>query len=185
MSSTATTADRASAREDAAADLRGALDDAYRRHAPLVIRTLRRHGVEPAWLDDCAHEVFVVALRRWASREQADSLPSWLYGIARRVASTHRRGRARMVRRERAAPKARAEPSPEAYTEAQQRARFVEAFLDTLGDAQREVFVLSEIEGMSGPEIARALELETNTVYTRLARARRAFADAIAERGER
>ncbi len=37
----------------------------------------------------------------------------------------------------------------------------------------REVFVMSELEGLSGLEVAGAFGLRPNTVYTRVARARR------------
>ena len=37
------------------------------------------------------------------------------------------------------------------------------------------VFVLVELEGMSAPEVADALELNVNTVYSRLRKARAEF----------
>jgi DNA-directed RNA polymerase specialized sigma24 family protein len=50
----------------------------------------------------------------------------------------------------------------------------------TLGPKQREVFVLIDIEGMSGPEAARALRESVNVVYSRLRLARGRFTEFVA-----
>jgi RNA polymerase sigma-70 factor (ECF subfamily) len=47
--------------------------------------------------------------------------------------------------------------------------------VQALPEQQREVFVLYEVEGLSGVEIAAALDVPLNTVWTRLHRARPAF----------
>ena len=59
-------------------------------------------------------------------------------------------------------------------------ARIVNRLLDGLDDDQREVFVLAELEDLSAPEIAEALEVKLNTVYSRLRLARSAFAEVAA-----
>ena len=56
----------------------------------------------------------------------------------------------------------------------------VERGLATLNPERREVFVLFEIEGLSAPAIAELLGINVNTVYSRLARARRRFRTATA-----
>src|SRR5690606_18000792 len=48
-------------------------------------------------------------------------------------------------------------------------------FLLGLEEPRRAVFVLTEIEGMTAPEIAEALGCNVNTVYSRLRTARRRF----------
>src|SRR5690606_30517558 len=48
-------------------------------------------------------------------------------------------------------------------------------FLRGLEPDRREVFVHAELEGLRGAEIARALELNPNTVRSRLRAARQAF----------
>ncbi|HVI02411.1 MAG TPA: sigma-70 region 4 domain-containing protein, partial [Enhygromyxa sp.] len=42
-------------------------------------------------------------------------------------------------------------------------------------DDKRAAFVLAEIEGMTGPEVADALELNVNTANSRVRAARQAF----------
>jgi len=45
-------------------------------------------------------------------------------------------------------------------------------------------FVLMELEGMTAPEVAVAQAVKLNTVYSRLRRARAAFARVLAAMGE-
>ena len=59
------------------------------------------------------------------------------------------------------------------------------AFLDSLDEDKCAVFVLAEIEGCSGPEIAARLDVNLNTVYARLRAARRRFDTAVEERRQR
>ena len=107
---------------------------------------------------------------------------AWLFGIARRVAMHHRRGRARRSRRERAAPIPVATPCPEDVAAQREAARWVERFLAELDSSQRTVFVLCEIEGLAAPEVAAATGTKLSTVYSRLRLARRRFERAVAER---
>ena len=54
--------------------------------------------------------------------------------------------------------------------------------LEELDAAKREVFLMSELDGLTGPEIAGILEIPLNTVYSRLRAARQAFEEALARR---
>ena len=64
-------------------------------------------------------------------------------------------------------------------------AALVEAFLAGLTPDQRLVFELFEIEGMRAAEIAEAIDLNINTVYTRLRAARLRFAEFVARQQAR
>jgi hypothetical protein len=55
-------------------------------------------------------------------------------------------------------------------------------FLRGLDPVDRELFVLSEIEGMTGPEAANALSLNTSTTYSRVQVLRRRFREACVGR---
>jgi RNA polymerase sigma-70 factor (ECF subfamily) len=55
--------------------------------------------------------------------------------------------------------------------------------LDGLPDEQRAVFVLADVEEMSAPEIAAALEVNLNTVYSRLRSARKTMAARMTKLG--
>ena len=156
----------------------------YRAHAAFVRRSLRHLDVAEASLDDVLHDVFLIVHRRLADYDGRASMRAWLFGIARRAAMHHRRGRARRSRREERAPVPAPSPSPELVTAQREAARWVEAFVAELDAEQRAVFVLCEIEGLSAPEVAAATGTKLNTVYSRLRLARRRFERAIAEREE-
>ena len=70
-------------------------------------------------------------------------------------------------------------PGPLEQAERAQAARTLHALLDRLDDTKRAVFVMAELEQMTSPEIADAIGIPTNTVYSRLRAARREFDQAV------
>ncbi len=60
-----------------------------------------------------------------------------------------------------------------------QAAATVVAILQQLDEDKRTVFALVELEQLSIPEVARMLELNLNTAYSRLRLARAAFEAAV------
>ncbi len=62
--------------------------------------------------------------------------------------------------------------------------QIVGSFLESLEEPQRMVFYLADIEGLTAPEIAAALEVNLNTVYGRLRQARKRFEQLVASRSE-
>lgn len=156
-------------------------EDVYDEHFAFVWRTVRRLGVPDRSLDDAAQDVFIVVHRRLTEFEGRSSLRSWLFGIARRVARDHRRRVSRKERGE-ALPESLADPlapNPREAASHNQAAAVLHGLLDTLDDDKREVFVLAELEQMTVPEIAAAIEVNLNTVYSRLRAARQAFDKAV------
>ena len=156
----------------------------YSAHFRRVWRVLRRLGVLPAHLDDAVQDVFVAAWRRRGDFEGRSSEGTWLIGIAARVASDYRRRRQRPAE---AVPETvvddRADPS--ARSEAAEAARLLHSLLDRMSEERREVFVLTELEQYTAPDIATALGLNVNTVYTRLRAARRDFNALLAAANRR
>lgn len=156
-------------------------DDVYATHFAYVWRILRTFGVPEAALEDAAQDVFVVVHRRLPEFEGRAAITTWLFAIARRVASAHRR-KAGDTRTE---PLADEPPSPAdtfaAFSRAQAAAT-VMAILDTLDEDKRIVFALVELEQMSVPEVARMLDINLNTAYSRLRLARAAFELAVRAR---
>lgn len=142
-----------------------------------VWRTLARLGVRDAELEDAAQEVFVVVHRRLDSYDPQRPIKPWLCGIAHRVATAERR-RARHRREQlcaRPAQRAIARGTPEKRIALQQRFARVRAALQALDPDQRVVFVMAEMEEITCPEIAEALAIPLNTVYSRLRRGRKRF----------
>ena len=148
----------------------------YRRHYGFVWQAVRRFGVVPALTDDAVQDTFITAYRRFDEMAMP-SAKAWLYGIARRVASNYRRADHRASRKRSALALTTVPasvPRPEAVI-------VLERFLESLTPIDRELFVLSEIEGMSGPEAASALALNVSTTYSRVQSLRRRFRESLVE----
>lgn len=148
-------------------------------HYRFVWRLLAHFGVLEAARDDAAQEVFAVVHRRLSDYDGDTPMRAWLAGIARRVASTLQRTQLRAARRLEVVAPPPAPTQPDAELEQRQRVALAEACLATLDDDQRDVLVLTEIEGLSAPEIAAALGVKLNTVYSRLRVAREKFQRAV------
>jgi RNA polymerase sigma-70 factor, ECF subfamily len=156
--------------------LRWAVD----QHSRFVYRTLVRFGVRPADAEDAAQEVFLVLARR-LSEVPVSSERGFLFKTAIGVASTRRRSERRRAELFDAGLEdtAVADPGPEQLVTRLRLRGLLQRALDELGDDQRQVFVLVELEGLTAPEVSRLLDLPLGTVASRLGRGRRAFLDAI------
>jgi RNA polymerase sigma-70 factor, ECF subfamily len=153
----------------------------YAHHFAGVWRTLRRLGVAEAQLDDAAQDVFVVVHRK-LDDFAGGSVRAWLYAIAVRVASDYRRGAARRKITGLSHRLADSAPDPGLRSEVREAVRLLHELLSALDEKKRTVFVLSELEQLSVPEIAEALGVNTNTVYSRLRAARARFELALKRR---
>jgi RNA polymerase sigma-70 factor (ECF subfamily) len=158
----------------------------YEEYFDFVWRSLRRLGVLDASLDDAAQDVFIVVHNKLESFEARASVKTWLFGITLRVAARYRR----TARRRDAGtlPDTIPDlygPGPHEATAQAEAVRLLHALLDTLGDDRRAVFVMMELEQMSAPEVADALGVSLNTVYSRLRKARSEFESALARHRRR
>lgn len=139
----------------------------------VCLRILR----DPARAEDACHDAFLKAWERFATLE-GDAFASWV----RRIAANHclnELRHERMARREMAASGEAAAPLPAPGPETSAAARDdlerAEAIVAALGDAQRRVFVLRHLDGMSYAEIAAATGLSGEAVRSHLQNARRNF----------
>lgn len=152
----------------------------YAEHFEFVWRSLRRLGVRPEDLDDAAQDVFIVYLRRRSEFRGQSSQRTWMFGIANNVAHEYRRKQQRAARAEPVSEGHPAHgPSPLDQASSTEALRLVDAFLASLDENKRNVFILAELEQMSAPEIAIALQVKLNTVYSRLRAAREAFVEFL------
>ena len=162
------------------------IEDVYDAYADYVFRSLRRLGVPESVLKDALQDVFVVVHRRLAEFHAAEHVKRWLFVIALRVASNHRRSLRRRWSRFASAPEldiervaaGRAE-EPLELAEHAERIRLFYALLESLDDDKRSVFVLAELEQLSVPEIAATLGLNVNTAHARLRAGRQRFEQAL------
>ncbi len=163
-------------------------DQVYEEHFSFVWRNVRSLGVPPSSVEDVVQDVLVVVHRRLPEFDGARaSIRTWLFGILRRTVADHRR-----TRRRKPAQFGTQEGDAEVETltdgsrlsphESAARAeavRVLSQLLESLEDEKREVFVLAELEQMSIPEIAAAIDLNVNTAYARLRAARKDFEEAV------
>jgi RNA polymerase sigma-70 factor (ECF subfamily) len=161
--------------EDAVAPV-PSFDDVYADHFAFVWRILRTFGVNEAALEDAAQDVFVVVHRRLPEFEGRAAITTWLFAIARRIACAHRRRTGRdSTRTEPLADDPIGTADTFAALSRAQATQTVLAILDTIDEDKRAVFALVELEQLSVPEVARMLDLNLNTAYSRLRLARQAF----------
>lgn len=144
-------------------------------HFRVVWRTLRRLGLSAPDADDAAQQVFLIARDKFSAVHQGKER-SFLVGVAYRVAANTRRSCAKHSHDEMVdhhTPDRR--PTPEDLLEQRRSRALLDEVLNTLPITHRSVFVLHELEGLTGPEIASALDLPLGTTASRLRRARALF----------
>jgi RNA polymerase sigma-70 factor (ECF subfamily) len=150
----------------------------YEEHFEFVWRTARYLGAPHATLEDAVQDVFLVAYRRFADFEARSGARTWLFAITLRVISDHRRAQRRKNRLLDGVKSVLSESvlTPFEHAAGAEAGRTLLSALDSLTDDQRAVFVMADIEDMSAPEIAGVLNVNLNTVYSRLRNARLAMA---------
>ena len=153
-------------------------DQIYQLWFHEVSRWARAFGGLDADLDDLVQEVFLVVRRKLAGFDGAN-LPGWLYRIVQRTVSDYRRRawfrRLWHRRRELLDDVVDTAPNPERHAERRDASRVLARLLAKLSPARRAAFILFEIEGYTGEEIAKLEGIPVKTVYTRLHYARKDF----------
>ncbi len=166
----------------------------YREHAQRVAVWASRLGGprRGADLEDVVQEVFLRVHRALPGFRGEAEVTTWLYRITENVVRA--RMRKERVRRffglevptgvepshEREIPSPR--PSPEADAVRTERARILYDVLDAMSPIYRNPFILFEVEGLPGDEVARLVGVKLPTLWVRLSRAREQVAVALARR---
>ena len=156
--------------------------EVYDTHFSFVWRAVANRGVPHSALDDVVQEVFLVVHRKLPEFEGRSSLRTWLAGIVRRAAADHlkKRGNQLLARDELDDyPADRDEPS--VVVEKRAAIQLVEELLSKMSEAQREVFVLYELEQIPMAQVAEIVGCPLQTAYSRL-HAARATVEATAAR---
>jgi RNA polymerase sigma-70 factor (ECF subfamily) len=151
----------------------------YERWFEDVVKWLYALGVPSSDTEDLAQEIFVVVQRK-LSRFDGGNVTGWLYRITQLTVRDHRR-RAwfkNLMSRRRVVDLAQVElttPGPAARYEEAENRRLLQTLVAGMSEKLRTAFVLFEIEGYSGEEIARIHDIPLGTVWTRLHLARKEF----------
>jgi RNA polymerase sigma-70 factor (ECF subfamily) len=149
----------------------------YEQHFAFVWRSLLLLGVSPASVEDVTQDTFNVVLQKLERFEERSSIRTWLFAIAQRIAANHRRMARRKTQPLRPLTDSVVsnEPTPHALAEAQECARVVQRFVASLDAEFRSVFVLAVLEQVPARDVAQALRIPVNTVYTRVHHLREAL----------
>ena len=142
----------------------------YDEHFQFAWRSLRGLGVSTHDIDDAAQEVFLIVHRKLDTITEPNGIKSWIFSIVRRVASDYRRSRKRKGISVEYDDSITAidTATPQNAVENREVLSLVEQYLDTLTDETRSMFVLSEIEQLPVSKISEILEMNSNTIYSRL-----------------
>ncbi len=157
----------------------------FAEYYPRVHRYLVSMVHDPVEADDLAQETFLRAFRNSNSLQDAGALSTWLYRIATNVCVDRWRQRARRAPLEdETAPEeldlADADaPSLQQMVERDEMSECIQQYLDGLPDTYRAVVLLHDSYGLTGPEMAGALDVSLDTVKIRLHRARQKLRAAL------
>lgn len=145
-------------------------------HFDAVWCFLRRLGLSGADVDDAAQDVMTVAASKLA-RIEPGCERSFLFSTAYRVALKAHRVRSRQPLGDDEVVVATADgrPDQEALLDQRRARAMLDEVLDGMPLDLRAVFVLAEVDDLTGPEIAGLLGVPQGTVASRLRRGRALF----------
>jgi RNA polymerase sigma-70 factor (ECF subfamily) len=153
----------------------------YRAWFRPVVRWLPAMGVGRADVEDLAQEVFITAQRRFDTFD-GQNTGGWLYAVSLRIVSNHRRlAWVRKLVVSDSPPERATSETPESALANRQLADVADEILAGMSDKLRRVFVLFEVEGYSGDEIAALEQIPVATVWTRVHNARKQFEERTAK----
>src|SRR5205807_5146944 len=152
------------------------------RHGPAVLGVCRRVLGHEQEAEDAFQATFLVLARRAGLIAKHESVGSWLYGVALRVAQKARAGLVRRQKREtQLHDLAALEPAPDWIW------REIQPVLDEeigrLPARYKAPFILCHLQGKSNAEAARELGCRPGTIFSRLARARGLLRTRLTRRG--
>ncbi len=161
----------------------GALGVLYDRYERDVRRVVARLASSSADIDDVVQNTFLEVLRAAAGYDGRPNARPWLIGLGVTQIRRDRRSVSRLAARLAAWAREPASPptSPEESAVTSARAARLRRAFEALSTKKREVVVLVTLEGLSGEEVARVLDVPVATVWTRLHHARKELSHAMSQ----
>jgi RNA polymerase sigma-70 factor (ECF subfamily) len=139
---------------------------------------------DPTEAEDLVQETFAKALRGFDSFTAGTDFRAWMFRILRNTFLTSRTGlQAKLtvpLEAEDEAPVAITWETPESLALASASREALQAALEELPIAYREVILLCDVEEMKYKDIAEVLSIPIGTVMSRLARARKLLRQMLA-----
>ena len=181
-------ATQASSRRDADAGLirrklagdRAAARELHRQYLPAATAFLRKLGTQPDELDDAVQEVFLQFFRHLAGFRGEAELKTWLYRLcmteARRVRRRRKIGAA-------LAAVLRDEPRNDTVPPALRSDATIQALvkraLDRMEPEERLAFILFELQGFTGKQVAEIAGRSLPSTFRRLYGAQRVLRETL------
>ena len=137
------------------------------RHAPMVLRICRDILGDWHEAEDASQATFIVLARKAGSIRKRDSVASWLFGVACRIAA---QAKAKAARR--AARRTKCRAGRRKIVQEDVHMQWLELYeeIDRLPERLRGPLVLCYLQGHSQPEAAALLGCPVRTLQNRLAR---------------
>lgn len=154
------------------------LSEAFEVHAEELCRLVQRLTGSRQVAEDVVQEAFVTAWKRREDLDDVENLRAWLYRVTLNHVRHRKRSFARLSRfleRWGSRPEEVPVEGPDTTVERRRQAQRVHRTLARLTPTQREVFVLFELQQLSGQEAADVLGIKINTFWGRLRLARASF----------
>jgi len=168
-------------------------EQVYHDYAPRVYHTARRIVSNDMDAEDVTQDVLLQVVRKLPTFRGESAFPTWLHRITVNAAISHRRKRAvretnrshdpfeTLLEDEQVQGLARkGELTPDDVLSDRETRRLIEAAVADLPEMYREVFLLSEVEGLPNADIAERLELSLPAMKSRLHRARHLLRRSLA-----
>lgn len=134
------------------------------RHGAALLLFARQWAASRADAEDALQDAFV---RFWRLRQGVADPAAYLYACVKHCALDRQRQRKRQSRREETVARPEGESLFSDRPEQDERQAAIEAALQDLPDAQREVLVLKIWGGLTFPQVAGALQISANTAASR------------------
>jgi RNA polymerase sigma factor (sigma-70 family) len=159
------------------------------RHGSMVMDVCRQILGDRHDAEDAAQAAFLVLAQHARSIKRRESIASWLYGVAMRVAAQARRDalrrRARELRSTQAAMAIRRGHDGNPQASASESARELHEELGRLPERFRLPILLCHLQGLTYAQAAQQLGCPVRTVQSRLARGHRRLRNRLTRRGAR
>jgi RNA polymerase sigma factor (sigma-70 family) len=152
------------------------------RHGPMILAMCRRLLSDAHLAEDVLQATFLVLARKPGSIRRRESLASWLYGVAKRLARQAQLAQAARTRREEKAAEARRR-NGERDRGWDELLQLLDEELERLPEKLRSPLILCYLQGRTQDEAARHLGLTLSTCHRRLERGRQILRARMIQRG--
>ena len=151
---------------------------AFDEELDYIFATLRRLGATGADAEDLAQEVFIVLYKNWSTVDTTRPLRPYLFGIAFRVCSAHRRRRRREILSD-AIELQDDSGNQERAMQGTEAAALLLSALDRVPLQRRAVIVMHDLDGVPMVDVARKLSMSRFGAYARLRKGRQELQAAV------